>query len=183
MIDQVTQRYAQSLWSLAHRRGALVAVRSDVERIARLLGDRATAQAVTSPRLGRGERLARLDGTLSGSHQLTRNFVHLLFDKKRENVLLGLGAAFHELELDERGAVEGVVESARPLDRAELERLAAHLGPKLGKTVQLTNRVRPELVGGVRIVVGSSMIDATVTGRLVDLRQRLMDAPLTAAAH
>lgn len=183
MIDQVAQRYADALYGLARRRGALEAVRADVARLASALADRGVAQALVNPRLDRGARLAKLESLLGACHQLTRNFVRLVFDKNREALLLSLGRAFAELALEERGAVEGTVESARPLDQGEIERLAAHLGARLSKTVLLTNRVRPELVGGVRILVASSMIDATVTGRLTELRQRLMDAPLGVASR
>ncbi|QDU84856.1 ATP synthase subunit delta [Planctomycetes bacterium Pla163] len=180
MIGQVAQRYADALYNLAAREGALDAVASDVSELAKAIGGEKASHFLLNPRVDRDKREAALLGTLSGAHALTTKFARLCFSKGREAVLLELGEAFRLRQMAEDGVVEGVVESARPLDHGEIASLATNLSARLGKTVQLDNRIDASLIGGVRVTVGSSMLDLTVQGRLDDLRERLMRVPLTA---
>ena len=177
MLDPVTLRYAEALFSLAKREGALDTVRADVERLARELEAPAAAWFFDA-RVPVEERREKMLALAAGAHAFTRNFVGLAFDKRREDVLRGLGAAFHQRTLDDRGATEGTVESARPLGAAELASLQAALGARLGKDVTLKNEVVPDVLGGVRVIVGSQMMDASVRGRLEGLSKRMRNAPL-----
>lgn len=176
MIDPVTSRYSEALYRLAEARGALEAVRADVRRLAGEFGG--ALAFVFDERLTLATRRARLAAGLAGAHALTQDFVQLVLDKRRVEVLRHFGAAFHRRDLEERGAAEGTVESARPLDALELAHLAAALGPRLGKQLALSNRIVPELIGGLRVVVESKMIDASLSGRLEGLRKSLLAAPL-----
>ncbi len=178
MIDPVTSRYAEALHRLAKARGALEAVRADVQRLSGALAAGGQLASVFDERRPLATRRAQLLQSLAHAHPLTQDFVQLVLDKRRLEVLRRLGAAFHRRDLAERGAAEGVVESARPLDEVELGRLAAALGPRLGKELALENRIVPGLIGGLRVVVESKMIDASVAGRLEGLRKRLLAAPL-----
>lgn len=178
MIGPVASRYAEALFRLSKTRGVLEAVRSDVERLAAACGPSGALAQVFDERLALDQRRTLARAVTAGLSPLTQDFVELLFDKRRVEVLRELGAAFHRRLLEERGAAEGVVESARALGEAELAELARVLGPKLKKELTLKNRTVPELVGGVRVLVGSSMIDASVRGRLEGLRKDLMAAPL-----
>jgi F-type H+-transporting ATPase subunit delta len=178
MIDPVTSRYVEALHRLAKARGALDAVRADVQRLARELAPAGALGLVFDERMPLATRRAALGAHLAGAHVLTQDFVNLVLDKRRVEVLRGLGEAFHRRDLEERGAAEGTVESARALDDAELTRLAGALGPRLGKQLVLKNRVVPELLGGLRVLVESKMIDASLAGRLEGLRKALGSAPL-----
>jgi len=178
MIDPVTSRYVEALFRLAKAQGALEAVRTDVRRLASDLRAGGTLAFVFDERLPLDARRAQLNARLGGLSPLTVDFVHLLLDKRRVEVLRELGAAFHRRDLEERGAAEGVVESVRPLEAADLESLARALGPKIGKQLALSNRIVPDLLGGLRVVVESRMIDASLSGRLDGLRKSLLAAPL-----
>ncbi len=178
MIDPVASRYTEALYRLAKARGALEAVRADVRRLAGELGEGGALAFVFDERMPLEARRARLLPGLASAHPLTQDFVQLVLDKRRVDVLRHFGAAFHRRDLEERGAAEGTVESARPLDEAELARLAAALGPQLGKQLVFKNRIVPELIGGLRVVVESKMIDASLSGRLEGLRKSLLTAPL-----
>lgn len=178
MIDPVTGRYAEALYRLAKTREVLAAVRADVQRLAAELAEGGALAFVFDERMPLATRRAGLGAKLAGVHELTRDFVELVLDKRRVEVLRHLGAAFHRRDLDERGAAEGIVESARALDAAEVVRLAAALGPRIGKQLVLSNRIVPELIGGLRVVVESKMIDASLSGRLESLKKSLLCAPL-----
>ena len=178
MNDPVTSRYAEALHRLAQTRGALDAVRADLARLAAAVRTGGPLATVFDERVPLEKRCAQLVASLSGAHELTQNFVQLVLDKRRVEVLRQLGAAFHRRDLAGRGAAEGVVESARPLGEIELGQLATALGPSLGKQLTLQNRLVPELIGGLRVVVESKMIDASVAGRLEGLRKSLLAAPL-----
>ncbi|MEM7306927.1 MAG: ATP synthase F1 subunit delta [Planctomycetota bacterium] len=178
MIDPVTSRYTEALFGLAKREGALADVEGDVSRLAEELSAPGVGAFFLDARLSVEARRSKIEPLLSGMHQLTQNFVHLLFDKRRENVLRSLGEAFRQRALRDRGAVEGVVESARPLGAAELGELSTALGGRLGKTVTLRNEIVPDLLGGVRVVVESRMLDNSVRGRLDGLKKRMEEAPL-----
>jgi F-type H+-transporting ATPase subunit delta len=178
MIGPVAGRYAEALFRLSKTRGVLEAVRADVERLAAACAPGGALATVFDERLALEQRRTLARSVTAGLSPLTQDFVELLFDKRRVEVLRELGAAFHRRLLEERGAAEGVVESARALSDADLAELARALGPRLGKQLTLRNRTAPELVGGVRVLVGSKMIDASVRGRLEGLRKNLMAAPL-----
>lgn len=158
-VDPVTTRWAHALYNVASRANALVEVQRDLDSIA---------------------KTEDLRSALDGVHPLTRNFVLLAFQKRRAEVLEGMAEAFRRKAVDMRGAVEGVVEAPRALGSTELGMLKDALASRLGKEVILTSRVNEELVAGVRVFVGSNMIDQSVQGRLEDLRKKLEAAPLPA---
>jgi F-type H+-transporting ATPase subunit delta len=172
-VDPVTARYAEALFELARERGALDAVQHDVELLDRELADKALATALFDagrPLAQKRARLAQLEPRLS---PWTVRFLHLLLEKRRLEVLRHLPAAFHQRALAARGAVEGVVSSARELDAAEVAEIARALGGLLGKQVLLASRLEPELLAGVRVRVGNHMLDGSAAGRLAGLRQQL----------
>jgi F-type H+-transporting ATPase subunit delta len=181
-VDAVSQRYADALYGLAARKGVLETVVRDVERLAAEFASAGVRSVLLNPRFSGAERLAKLAPVLAGLDPLTQNFVRLLYDRNREQVLASIGVAFRARRLAEAGAVEGVVESARALEARELETLKSGLERRLGATVLLENRVLPELIGGVRVRIGSKMIDLSVSGRLHSLRERLERVPLTGVA-
>lgn len=177
-VDAVTARYTEALFQLAQERGDLDAVARDVERLSAELAEPGVRDYLFDARVPAAEKRRKVELLRGELGPLVSNFVGLLFDKKREHVLADLGTAFRRRVLQSRGAVEGVVESARPLDEGTVAALAAALGRRLGKEVQLANRVVAGLVGGVRVVVGGRLIDFSVRGRMADLRRRLMEASL-----
>ncbi len=181
MLDPVTTRYVEALFNLATREGVLDRVERDVEKLAGELTAPGVGEFYFDARLSQDARRLKIDSLLTSAHQLTKNFVHLLFDKRREDVLRNLGAAFHARALAERNTAEGVVESARPLGAGEIAQLAETLGRKLGKSVTLKNEIDPGLVGGVRVIVESKMLDRSVRGRLDGLRKKMEEAPLPSA--
>jgi F-type H+-transporting ATPase subunit delta len=103
----------------------------------------------------------------------------MAFERRREGLLLALPAAFQQRENELSGTVQGVVESVRELDASEMGALEVSLTAEFKKTVVLTQRRNPDLVGGVRIYVGAYMIDRSLQGRMEDLRRKLRTAPLT----
>jgi F-type H+-transporting ATPase subunit delta len=178
IVDAVTARWAGALYGLARKQGVLPQVVSDVERLGAELARPEVRRVLLNPRIDAATRRGAIDTALRGAHVLTQNFAGLAFDRGREEVLVGLAPAFRRRILDEAGEVEGFVETARPIQPPEVERIAAEFGRVLGQKLILKNRVVPELVGGVRVIAGNRMLDGSVSGRLEALRRRLHDVPL-----
>lgn len=180
--DPVTTRWATALWNLASAQGAVEQVSQDLDRLGAEFRSSAVVAYMMSGDVSRAERRAKLEQVMGNFHALTRKFVDLALERGRMGVLSHAAEAFRSLSLSKAGIVEGVVEAPRPLEAADVGALETRLGAQLGKTVRLSQRTREELVGGVRVFVGSKMIDASVTGRLDGLRRRLMDAALPSPA-
>lgn len=180
-VDAVTARYVGALFELAEEQGALDEVRSDVDQLADALEDSELAGYLLDASVSDDEKRATFMNATGAFHALTSNFVQLLFEKHREAVLLGMGAAFRNRFLESRGAVEGVVQSARALGDEELAELREALGRMLRKDVLLKNEVDPSLVGGVRILVDNRLLDQSVRGRLSGLRRTLLETRVASA--
>ena len=176
--DAVTTRYVEALYGLGLRTGTLDTIQGDVERLASTLDRPGVINLVLHPAKDRATRRSFLDESLTGASDTVRNFIDLLFDKRRESVLRNFGGAFRQRMLEASGVVEGVVTSARPLGAGELAELTVSLGASLGKEVRLSNEIDASLIAGVRVIVGSQMIDCSVAGRFDGIKRRMMDATL-----
>jgi len=180
-VDPVTLRWAQALFNLAQSKGVLADVERDIARLGEELRSAAVQSYLFGGDVSATEKRTKLEGVTQSFHEFTRNFVSLLFDKRREEVLRHVADAFRALILREQNTVEGHVETVRPLGAEQLDALATALGKEMSKTVRLEERTNPDLVGGMRIFVGAKMIDYSVQGRLDGLRRRMLEARLPVA--
>jgi len=99
--------------------------------------------------------------------------VRVLTSNDRLQVLPEIAELFESLKNGAEGVRTAEVESAFPLDDAAVKALVADLEKKLNAKVQVTVRVVPELIGGVRIAIDDEVIDASVRGKLAAMATAL----------
>ena len=175
----LARRYAKALFEAAQGAGAVDTIAADLAAIDAVVADSGVRRVVVSPEISgavRGQVVARLG---EGRHALTRNLLGVLARRRRTAILPELRAAFDADVRESRGEVTGVVESARSLGSdalAEVEQLAGKLAG--GRTVYLTVRENPSLIGGIRLKIGNTLFDGSVATQLDELHKRLMEAPI-----
>jgi F-type H+-transporting ATPase subunit delta len=95
-----------------------------------------------------------------------RNLVQVLVGNGRLELVPHIRALFDELKREHEGVLEATLISALPITDEQVKPLLESLETRFGRKVTARVEVDPELIGGVRIVVGDKVIDATVRGRL-----------------
>lgn len=176
MIDAAASRYAAALADAALAQKAADRVKGDLASFTEAFSGSADLRIfLESPAVAREvkhkviEALAAKMG-LSGAVQ---NFVHVLVDHNRMEMLRDIQQAFH-VELNRRlGIAEAEVISARELTAAEKKQLTAALERRTGKKIEARFRGDESLVGGVVVRVGSTVYDGSVREQLTRLRERL----------
>jgi F-type H+-transporting ATPase subunit delta len=111
-----------------------------------------------------------LDGRVSAATVLV---VSSLVQQPRERRVRQALARALSLVASQRGRVVATVTVAVPLSAAQSERLRDSLSARYGADVSLSTVIDPSIVGGLRVQIADDVIDASVSARLADLRQRL----------
>lgn len=177
-MSLLARRYANALLLAAKAAGAVDQVGSDLKSLHGALLDRRVRALLQSPDLTSAERGRVLGRLGTGRHQLVQNTIGLLQRRRRLEVLFDLEPEYRALVMRERGEVEGVVESPRPLGEAELQKLQALAERLSGRRIALQVSIRPELIGGVRLRLGNVLYDGSVKTSLEQLEQSLLQAPI-----
>ncbi|MBK7135673.1 MAG: F0F1 ATP synthase subunit delta [Rhodocyclales bacterium] len=175
MAENITlaRPYADAAFQLARTTGALGPWQQALDRMAAVAADAQMVECIDNPRL-QSSQVAQLFldvvGTVSAEQQ---NFVRLLVDNERLQVLPEIRDLYVELKNGQEGVKEADIASAFPLDDATLKNLVAELEARFQCRIQATVSLDPELIGGVRIAVGDQVIDASVRGKLAAMATAL----------
>ena len=175
MAENITlaRPYADAAFQLARTTGALGPWQQALDRMAAVAADAQMVECIDNPRL-QSSQVAQLFldvvGTVSAEQQ---NFVRLLVDNERLQVLPEIRDLYVELKNGQEGVQEADIASAFPLDDATLKNLVAELETRFKCKIQATVSLDPELIGGVRIAVGDQVIDASVRGKLAAMATAL----------
>lgn len=172
----LAKRYASALHLAAKAADAVAKVEADLQALHAGLQDRSVQMLLTSPDVKPAQREGIVEKLGSGRHALVQNFLRVALQRRRQEMLPDLYPAYHALCMEERGEVEGVVETPRALGQDDLARLAEMAKSLCGKTCVLTQRERPELIGGVRLIVGNVLYDGSILSSLQQLEQKLLQA-------
>ena len=169
-------RYASALFGLAREENEIDTVAANLDSLGAALTESDELQAmIASPALGRDDakRAVAAIAKAFSLHRLTANFLGVLAENGRLDQLGAAIAAFDTLVSDHKGLARADVVSARPLSDAQLEALKSKLSARVGRDVTLETSVDPELLGGLRVQLGSELIDATVRTKLNTLAQAM----------
>ena len=98
------------------------------------------------------------------------NFLRMLIENGRLNVLPEIANQFNALKNARSGSSDAVVYSAFPIEGAALADLAATLEKRFGRKLNVSVALEPELIGGVRVVVGDEVLDTSVKARLEQMK-------------
>jgi F-type H+-transporting ATPase subunit delta len=102
-----------------------------------------------------------------------KNLVALLIDNRRLLLLPAIREQFERLKAEHGGVLEATIVTAFPLADADRRDLIGRLEAKFNRKVDATLSVDPELIGGIRIVAGDVVIDASVRGQLQNMAYTL----------
>ncbi|HEB54166.1 MAG TPA: ATP synthase F1 subunit delta [bacterium] len=177
-MSLLAKRYAGALFALAKEKGAVDAVAADLSALYAELHAPGAGELLTSPDVHADERAALLARLGEGRHELVVNTIGVMQRRRRLDVLADLPAAFRELYMQDRGEVEGVAESAHPLSADELQALNGLASRLSGKEVVLTAAHKPELIGGVRLIVGNVLYDGSLRAALQQLEHQLQQSSI-----
>jgi len=111
-----------------------------------------------------------------GLSEILRNFLFVILEHSRLKRLDELVEAYQEV-LDERAGVARVaVRSSHPLTSSTRERLKRAMSEITGRTVKFSYEVDEDLLGGVRLQLGSVVYDGSIQTELEELRRQLASA-------
>jgi F-type H+-transporting ATPase subunit delta len=176
---EVGDRYAQALFDLALETGRLDAVRADVVSLKTAWIESADLRRLaTSPVISADDQVKGLTAVAAKARfePNTVNFLGLLAQNGRARDLAAVIAGFERLYAKHAGVVAAEVISAQPLDDKQLTAIKTALSKSLGKAPELTTRVDPAILGGLKVKVGSKLFDASLKTKLDQMKFALKRA-------
>jgi F-type H+-transporting ATPase subunit delta len=173
-MEELAQVYGRSLFQVALEHGRLDEVREQLSQFADALdAQRQLAVFFFSPYFSTAEKQQALAGLLDGADDIFLNFLSLLIENHRMPVIFRIRYEYDRLWDEENKTLPVQITSAIALDAATTESLGKTIGERAGRKVTLAARVDPDILGGIIIRVGNSILDASIRNRLEQLRRHV----------
>jgi F-type H+-transporting ATPase subunit delta len=173
-MEELAQVYGRSLFEVAREQGKLELLREQLGQFADALdSNRELAVFFFSPYFSTAEKQDALVRALVGADEAFLNFLSLLIENHRMPVIFRIRQQYERLWEEENKTLPVEITSAIELDQATTESLGKTIGERAGRTVKLATRVDPDIIGGIVVRVGNSILDASIRTRLEQLRRHV----------
>jgi F-type H+-transporting ATPase subunit delta len=176
MSEQITiaRPYAEAAFSLAREQNALPRWAQMLSLVSNVASDPAVRVALDNPKLDNAAKESLLFSLCGdGLSAEGKSFIHVLLESDRIAVLQHIRGLFDTLKDGADGVARAQIVSAFPLEDSQLSALKASLEKRFGKKIEATVSVDPQLIGGARVTVGDTVIDASVRGELQAMSSQL----------
>ncbi|CAH2353588.1 ATP synthase subunit 5, mitochondrial [[Candida] railenensis] len=175
--------YASALYTAAAKESSIDKAFQSLSKVREVVqSDKDLAEFLVNPASSKEDRSAVIDA-LSSSLKLDKsvgNFLNVLAENNRLTEFEGIFSQFSVLNDAYKGVVEATVTSAKPLDSKTIKRLQTAISKSSfvgeGKTLNVTNNVEPDLLGGLVVEVGDRTVDLSVSGKIAKLNQALNES-------
>ena len=105
--------------------------------------------------------------------EMAKNFLRTVIANGRLSALPEIASQFRMLKNAKSGSSDAVVYSAFDIDNAALAGLKVTLEKRFGRQLNVTVALQPDLIGGIRVVVGDEVLDSSVKARLEQMKVAL----------
>ena len=170
----IARPYATAVFRMAKEKKALAQWSDELALIAAVAENAQIKNLIDDPKLPSAElsriMLSVFEGKLSES---SVNLIKLLVENNRLVIIADIVAAFEALKAEDEGSLDAELTAAVAPSDAQVKAIVKQLEAKFGKKIEAQVKLDPALIGGIKIVVGDTVIDASVRGQLQSLEYTL----------
>lgn len=172
-LATLARPYAEALFQVAAS-GDLKQATEQIDALAAVAGNAQLRQFAEAPSAGAEQVFDVITSVVKVPlNDASKNLLRTVIDNGRLSVLPEIAAQFRALVNARSGVSDATVYSAFAIDPAQLAELSASLEKRFGRKLNATVQIEPELIGGVRVVVGDEVLDTSVKARLQQMRAAL----------
>jgi F-type H+-transporting ATPase subunit delta len=176
-MEEIAQVYARSLFGAAKERDKLDDVREQLAQVSAALGDDQNLQVFFfSPYFSTEEKKDGLRKAVTGADELVANFLELLIENHRMPAIFRVRRVYDEMWAKENKLLPVQITSAVALEDKVAKEIAEEIGERTGRKIDLATEVEPDILGGIIVRVGNSILDASIRNRLERLRKQVAKA-------
>jgi F-type H+-transporting ATPase subunit delta len=171
-MEEIAQVYARSLFEVAKEQDSLDTVRDQLNEFTKAMDANRELQVFFfSPYFSTEEKKDGLRKTIDGAEEVFINFLEALVERHRMPAIFRIRARYEELWDEENQLLPVQVTSAIELDESIVKNIGDRIGQQTGRKVELSSKVDPDILGGIVLRVGNSVLDASIRNRLNQLRR------------
>lgn len=171
-VATVARPYAEALFQSIGTQSAASAAWLD--ELAQISADEQLRQFADNPKITEEQVFSVLQSVVrSPLSQEASNFLRLVVENGRLSVLPEIATQFRALVNQRAGVADAIVQSAFPVDSAQLTELSGLLEKRFGRKLNLSVELVPELIGGIRVAVGDEVLDTSIKARLEQMKVAL----------
>jgi F-type H+-transporting ATPase subunit delta len=175
---ETSERYSRALYEVGKDSTELEKIEADVKNFKILYENNSEIknfiQNPTHMIETQNMALGILSEKLSFSKNL-KNFFLLLIKKRRIFFVKKILDSFLKLCLKNRGEIKASLISSKELSSSELENIGKELSLSMGSTIKFDYKVDHDLIGGLKLQLGSFMIDTSIKNKLKKYEQRMLE--------
>ncbi|MDE3069312.1 MAG: ATP synthase F1 subunit delta [Acidobacteriota bacterium] len=176
-MEELARVYGRSLFEVASSADKRDLVREQLGQVADAVGESQELRVfLFSPHFSTQEKKSGLARAIRDADEVLVRFLDLLIEKHRMPVLLRIRQDFDRRCEEAEALLSVEITSAVELDAKTAANVAEQIGAHTGMRVDLRRHVDPEIIGGLILRVGNSILDASVRGRLERLRHQVAKA-------
>src|SRR3954453_18257036 len=176
-MEEIATVYARSLFEVASERDALDVVREQLGQLADALQENRDLQVFFfSPYFSSEEKRDALGKAVTGADDAVANFLELVVEKHRMPAIFRIRPQYDRLWEDANKPLPVTITSAVALDGDTVDGIGKAIGDQTNRKVELTTNVDPDVLGGIVLRVGNSILDASIRNRLEQLRRQVAKA-------
>lgn len=172
-LATLARPYAEALFQVASK-GDLKQASAEMTALASIAANPHLRQFAGAPKSGDQQVFDLITGVVNMPlSDASKNLLRTVIDNGRLSVLPEIAAQFHALVSERSGVSDAVVYSAFPIEPAQLADVIASLETRFKRKLDATVQVQPDLIGGIRVVVGDEVLDTSVKARLEQMKAAL----------
>jgi len=174
-MSKAAQVYAQGLYSLAQEENLTKTILEEMTVLRQSFSQEPMfLRLLSAPNVAMAQRIGIIDDSFRGKvHPYVLNFLKLLTEKGYIRKFPECCEAYRRQYNQDNDILPVWAVTAVPLRQEQSQKLCEKLTKLTGKTVELNNRIDPEVLGGVRLDYDGKRIDGTVKNRLDSVRELL----------
>ena len=177
--SETTNRYALALYELAKENSELEVVEKNVNEVLAIYNTNEDLKNfIKNPTESQSSQLEVLKKVSIGMNlsKITHNFLSILVSKRRIFYLNTIFLNFLSLASKKRGELKASLISSKNLSNEELKNLNTELSQAIGTTVAFDYKVDETLIGGLKMQIGSLMVDTSIKNKLKKYEQIMLEA-------